>query len=386
MNSCGLYPWLLCLPASGWVQPLGPLGGGRKWGAELGFSIYSRVFALDWMWLQHRVTAFLQVAVSMWVSTLNSNDYYFLSSLYFFLFFLNFILFLNFTRMHAYSVASNFLWSNRLQPTRPLCPWDSPDKNIGPGCHFLLQGIFPTQGSNSHLCLLHKWADSLPLSHLGSPNLLLECTKHPLALTSICAPAHNFIKSLLIQLPSNSPVHVTMSWDPKCPPSGAPNDILFYFSCPLFYWRIVDVQYYTSYRYATKWVTIFKGYIPFLIKYQLCSLYCTKSPWNLFMLDYFSFNRLHWAHMVSQTTCWPPCEPKSTQPCNSKDGPHTPGRGCKERIQPPGKTGPESSFHTERLMSYAFAVSFKGISIPQFSKRNKGNCVLGFLHRVLRKI
>ena len=118
---------------------------------------------------------------------------------------------------------------------RPLCPWDSPDKNIGAACHFLLQGIFPTQGSNSHLCLLHKWADSLPLSHLGSPNLLLEFTKHPLTLTSICAPAHNFINSLLIQLPSNSPVHVTMSWDPKCPPSGAPNDILFYFSCPLFY-------------------------------------------------------------------------------------------------------------------------------------------------------
>ena len=29
-----------------------------------------------------------------------------------------------------------------------LCPWDSPGKNTGVGCHFLLQGIFPTQGSN----------------------------------------------------------------------------------------------------------------------------------------------------------------------------------------------------------------------------------------------
>ena len=163
-----------------------------------------------------------------------------------------------------------------------------------------------------------------------------------------------------------------MSWDPKCLSSGTPNDILFYFSCPLFYWCILDTQYYTSYRYSTKWVTVFKGYTPFLIKYQLCSLYCTISPWNLFMLDYFSFNRLHWAHMVSQTTCWPPHEPKSTQPSNSKDGPHTPGRGCKERIQPPGKTGPESSFHTERLMSYPFAVSFKGISIPQLSARETG--------------
>ena len=36
---------------------------------------------------------------------------------------------------------------------RLLCPWDSPGKNTGVGCHFILQGIFPTQGSN--LGLLH---------------------------------------------------------------------------------------------------------------------------------------------------------------------------------------------------------------------------------------
>ena len=28
---------------------------------------------------------------------------------------------------------------HRQQPTRLLCPWDSPGKNIGVGCHFLLQ-------------------------------------------------------------------------------------------------------------------------------------------------------------------------------------------------------------------------------------------------------
>ena len=34
------------------------------------------------------------------------------------------------------------------------------------GCHALLQGIFPTQGSNlSLLCLLHWQVNSLPLSH-----------------------------------------------------------------------------------------------------------------------------------------------------------------------------------------------------------------------------
>ena len=37
--------------------------------------------------------------------------------------------------------------------TRHLCPWDFPDKNTGVGCHFLLQGIFPTQGLNPHLLL-----------------------------------------------------------------------------------------------------------------------------------------------------------------------------------------------------------------------------------------
>ena len=38
-----------------------------------------------------------------------------------------------------------------LQPTRLLYPWDFPGKNIEVGYHFVLQGIFPTQGSNPHL-------------------------------------------------------------------------------------------------------------------------------------------------------------------------------------------------------------------------------------------
>ena len=37
---------------------------------------------------------------------------------------------------------------------RLLCPWDSPSENTGVGCHALLQGIFPTQGSNLRLLSL----------------------------------------------------------------------------------------------------------------------------------------------------------------------------------------------------------------------------------------
>ena len=49
------------------------------------------------------------------------------------------------------SVVSDSLRPYRLPSTRLLCPWDSPGKNTGEGCHALLQGIFPTQGLNQHL-------------------------------------------------------------------------------------------------------------------------------------------------------------------------------------------------------------------------------------------
>ena len=49
------------------------------------------------------------------------------------------------------------LWPYGLQPTRLLCPGDVLGKNTGVSCHVLLQGIFPTQGSNPHLLYLLHW-------------------------------------------------------------------------------------------------------------------------------------------------------------------------------------------------------------------------------------
>ena len=51
-------------------------------------------------------------------------------------------------------------------------PWEFPGKNTRVDCHFLLQGIFPTQGLNPCLlCLGRRFlaGSSFPLSHLGSP-------------------------------------------------------------------------------------------------------------------------------------------------------------------------------------------------------------------------
>ena len=65
------------------------------------------------------------------------------------------------------SVMSDSLRPHGLQPTRLLCPWNSPAKNTGAGCHALPQGIFWTQGLK--LRLLYWQVETLPLSHPGSP-------------------------------------------------------------------------------------------------------------------------------------------------------------------------------------------------------------------------
>ena len=60
---------------------------------------------------------------------------------------------------------SDSLRPRGLQPSRLLHPWDSPGKNTGVGCHFLLQGIFLIQGSNPGLPHCRQTLN--PLSHQG---------------------------------------------------------------------------------------------------------------------------------------------------------------------------------------------------------------------------
>ena len=43
--------------------------------------------------------------------------------------------------MRAHSVASDSVRPHGLWPARLLCSWDFPGRNIGVGCHFLLQGL-----------------------------------------------------------------------------------------------------------------------------------------------------------------------------------------------------------------------------------------------------
>ena len=70
----------------------------------------------------------------------------------------------------SHSVVSNSLQPHKLEPTRLLCPGDSPGKNTGVDCHSLLQRIFLTQGSNPGL--LHGRQILYHLSYREDPYIV----------------------------------------------------------------------------------------------------------------------------------------------------------------------------------------------------------------------
>ena len=71
---------------------------------------------------------------------------------------------------------TNSFQSNGLQPARFFCPWNFPGKNTGVGSCFLLQQIFPTQGSNP--ALLHYRQILYQLSQQGSPEMSVRCPRN----------------------------------------------------------------------------------------------------------------------------------------------------------------------------------------------------------------
>ena len=81
----------------------------------------------------------------------------------------------------SHSVMSDSLWPHGL-----YSPWDSLDQNTGVGSLSLLQGIFPSQGSNP--CLPYCREILYQLSHKGSPRIL-EWVAYPFSSGS--SPSRN---------------------------------------------------------------------------------------------------------------------------------------------------------------------------------------------------
>ena len=118
-------------------------------------------------------------SLQYWVSPTNNSVYFHVFKFSFHSFSTLFFSFANFGKESlrwlkwsevkwSLSVASDSLRPHELQPTRLLCPWDSSGKSTGVGCHFLLQGIFLTQGSN--LGLPHYRQTLYRLSQQGIPD------------------------------------------------------------------------------------------------------------------------------------------------------------------------------------------------------------------------
>ena len=87
------------------------------------------------------------------------------------------------------SVMSNSFASPRIVARQAPLSTESPGKNNGVRCHFLLQEILPTQGLNLHL--LHWQMNSLALSHLGNSQRCLHacmCAKLLQSCLTLCDP------------------------------------------------------------------------------------------------------------------------------------------------------------------------------------------------------
>ena len=98
-------------------------------------------------------------------------------------------------------------------------------------CHFLLQGIFPTQTQRLNQCLLHWWADSLPVSHLLLLLLLSRFSRVRLcASPKTAAQPGSPVPGILQarhwnELPFPSPVHESESEVSQlCPTLSDPMD------------------------------------------------------------------------------------------------------------------------------------------------------------------
>ena len=98
--------------------------------------------------------------------------------------------------------ASESLGPHGLSATKLLCPWNFPGKHTGRGCHFLLQGISPTQGLNSGLLHCRQILYHLNHTKPSHPNI------HPGGRQCACkdSPSRNWVcseydKVLTVMLP-----------------------------------------------------------------------------------------------------------------------------------------------------------------------------------------
>ena len=135
---------------------------------------------------------------------------------------------------------------NSLQAHGPYSPWNSPGQNTAVGSHSLLQGIFPTQGSNPGLHIASRfftsWAtrDTHPYLDAFFFFFLPDCSKwsckntNQIVLLVRLNPKHQNPSQGLMTLGvlvhvSSLTVHLCTTTEALCVPAT----LVFYSSCSL---------------------------------------------------------------------------------------------------------------------------------------------------------
>ena len=123
---------------------------------------------------------------------------------------------------------SHLVVSNSVTPRtvayQAPCPWDFPGNSTGVDCHFLLQGIFPTQGLNPVSRIVDRCFTIWATREVPSPNLRTATKISPIPL---CAYLTTVCSLLEFAAKPSSPLALTVS---------AASYLVCLHSCPFILW------------------------------------------------------------------------------------------------------------------------------------------------------
>ena len=108
---------------------------------------------------------------------------------------------------------------HRRQPTRLLCPWDSPGKNTGVGCHFLLQCVKVKSEAKSFSCV-RLFATPWTTAYQAPPSVGFSRQEYWCGLPLPSPQLHLLLPYSMHQflIPSRFPVGLEFYLDAKCLP------------------------------------------------------------------------------------------------------------------------------------------------------------------------
>ena len=138
------------------------------------------------------------------------------------------------------SVVSDSVRPHRQQPTRLLCPWDSPGENTGVGSHFLLQCMkVKSESEVAQSCPTHS--DPVDCSLPGSS-------------------IHGIFQARVVEWVVVKYSVYLLGAKQDCLCSKHLNSLMAARKWIFFNWRVVGLQHCIGFRCRVKWIRYIDGY------------------------------------------------------------------------------------------------------------------------------